>query len=64
MEQDVVGAGKIFFPILLILITETNDQAIGCLLWERFMFPILHSPLPSKHIGKSAKVNRHVGNLA
>lgn len=57
------GWGR-FFSILLILVPETNNEAFGCLLWERLMFPILHSTLVSKQIGNSAKVNRHVGNLA
>lgn len=55
---------KVFSSILLILITKTKDQVIGCPLWERFMFPILHSALISKQIGNGAKVNRHVGSLA
>lgn len=63
-EEGETTSKKVFFSILLILITETKDQAIGCLLWERFMLLILHSALVSKQIGNSAKVNRHVGSLA
>lgn len=52
--------GKVRFLILSFLVRKTSDQAIDCLLWERFTFPILHSTLISKQTGNSAKVNRKV----
>lgn len=62
MEQD--GRGENVFHTFDSYKKYTSDQAIACVLEERFMFPILHSTLVSQQTGNGAKVNRKVGNHA